>query len=309
MYDRFVEARAAKHLVTTRTLQQWAMAAAFQFISPEFSFMASKHWVTRFKKEHRIRHRHVTKYVSNSDRDSFENTSKAAKLFQEQTSDIIKKYDPDFVINTDQTGCEYRINIHRTLSHKGEKSTEVQIKDINKATHSYTAQYSVTASGKLLPKVFICLQEKNGTFGPKVLKEVQRLSTKFNNIYVAATKSGKLQKDTYELFLDHIIHPYVNNNKFLMIVDSWGGQTSPAIYDQKFIDENNLSTCTLKIIPPKCTPLCQPCDVYFYRQIKNYIARFQNYYELFTTGRDITTRSDCIKIHALVHQQLQAPIY
>lgn len=27
--------------------------------------------------------------------------------------------------------------------------------------------------------------------------------------------------------------------------------------------------CTLKIIPPKCTPLCQPCDVYFYKRVRN----------------------------------------
>jgi hypothetical protein len=33
---------------------------------------------------------------------------------------MISDYDPDYVINTDQTGCEFHVNIRRTLPHKGE---------------------------------------------------------------------------------------------------------------------------------------------------------------------------------------------
>jgi hypothetical protein len=63
--------------------------------------------------------------------------------------------------------------------------------------HSYTAQYAITASGKVLPMVFICLQERSGTFSPRIYEEVRTLSHKFGNIFVTATKSGKLQKETY----------------------------------------------------------------------------------------------------------------
>lgn len=63
----------------------------------------------------------MTKYISSNDHESFENRFASGEIFQRQTSEIIKNYDVDFVINTDQTGCEYRVNVHRTLSHQGEK--------------------------------------------------------------------------------------------------------------------------------------------------------------------------------------------
>jgi hypothetical protein len=96
---------------------------------------------------------------------------------------------------------------------------------------------------------------------------------KFGNVFVTASKSGKLQKETYKCFLNIVIKSYVKKDKFLLILVSWRGQTNPALYDEKFLDENYGPTCSLKIILPKCTLLCQPCDVYFYRQVKIYIAK------------------------------------
>ena len=61
----------------------------------------------------------------------------------------------NFIINTDQTGCEYRVNVSRT--HTGEKKVKLYIGDLNKIIHSCTAQYSLTKSGILLDKVFVCL--------------------------------------------------------------------------------------------------------------------------------------------------------
>ena len=52
----------------------------------------------------------------------------------------------------------------RTYTHTDEKKVELYI-DLNKITHSYTAQYSLTKFGKLLDKVFVCLQEPGDTFG------------------------------------------------------------------------------------------------------------------------------------------------
>ncbi|XP_046407559.1 uncharacterized protein LOC124172185 [Ischnura elegans] len=52
--DRFVEARQRGESVTTRTLQEWALSAAKQHISPTFSFTASSTWVKSFKKKLKI---------------------------------------------------------------------------------------------------------------------------------------------------------------------------------------------------------------------------------------------------------------
>jgi len=88
------------------------------------------------------------------------------------------------------------------LLHQGEKKTLIAVGNINKITHSYTAQYSLTLSGKLLPKILICLQEPNDKFGPKIEKEIEKLMHDYKTIYVTCSKSGKLISQKYQLYLD-----------------------------------------------------------------------------------------------------------
>lgn len=165
-------------------------------------------------------------------------------------------------------------------------------------------------SGKLLPKVFVCLQEATtGSFGPRVEKTVQEYCKKYTQVEVTASKSGKLTTSLYKDFSKKIIKPYVKEEKFLFLLDSWGGQTDISMYDEIFQDDEGLPTCSLKVIPPKCTPLVQPCDVYFYRQVKNFIKRLQNCTHLIEQEREITGREDCIKIHAILLHQLSSPIF
>lgn len=81
------------------------------------------------------------------------------------------------------------------------------------------------------------------------------------------------------------------------------------MYDEIFQDDERRGICTLKTIPPKCTPLVQPCDVYFYRQVKNFIKQLQNCSYLIESGREINSREDCIKIHSILYHQLSAEIF
>lgn len=180
---------------------------------------------------------------------------------------------------------------------------------MNTVTHSYTAQYAKTLCGRVLPKVYVCLQETTGCFGPRVQKTVDEYSVKYPNVEITSSKSGKLTTNLYREFLIKCLKPYTGQDKFLLLVDSWGGQSKPELYDEVFIDDKNLPTCTLKIIPPKCTPLVQPCDVYFYRQVKNLIKWIQNCSYLIENGREIHSRGDCIKIQSIVHHQLSSPIF
>ena len=309
VYDRFVEARGSNEQVTTRTLQEWGLAAANQYLAPDFQFIASESWVIAFKKHHRIRQRKVTKLVSSKEVYSMEEILNAADRFQKQTAALIPHFDKNFVINTDQTGCSYRCDVKRTLTNTGERSVLVAVGDVNKVTHSYTAQYSITAAGRLLPKVFLCLQEPGGKFGPRVSETVNVLEAQYKNVAVTCSTSGKLTSRLFEQYLDTVLKPYVRKEKFLLLLDSWGGQTNGAIYDERFTDDDNMPTSTVKVIPPKCTPLCQPCDVYFYRQVKHFISRLQNCTYLLQQKRQITSREDAIKIHSLVHNQLSAPVF
>lgn len=65
-----------------------------------------------------------------------------------------------------------RIDVKITLSYKGKNVTEMFLGDFSKETHTYTAQYSMTASEKLLPKIFLCLRELAGEFGPRYQKYI-----------------------------------------------------------------------------------------------------------------------------------------
>ncbi|XP_029662701.1 uncharacterized protein LOC115235213 isoform X2 [Formica exsecta] len=265
-----MEASANYQQVTTRNLQQWALSAASQFHN--FPFKASNSWIAKFKKQHKIKQQEITKYVSAKETATIDEILAAADIFRKQTMKLIPNFHKDFIININQTECQYQSTCDRALYMQEAKAIFVQRQRINRICHSYTAQYAITMSGKLLPRVFICLQE--------------------------ATE-----------FLKEMLAPYVRQGKFLLLIDSWDGQTNPALYDKIFLDDDGIGTCTIKVIPSKCTSLCQPCDVYFYRQVKNLIKRLQNCSFLIEQKREITSREDCIKIHAIVHHQLSAPIF
>ncbi|XP_046753391.1 uncharacterized protein LOC124416409 [Diprion similis] len=224
-------------------------------------------------------------------------------LIANESSD---EYEPD---EKKKKRCQYQSTFNRPLTEKGSKAVLVNRHDINKVTHSYTAQYSITMSGRVLPPVFVCLQETTGTFGPRVQKTVNEYAKKYSNVVITSSKSGKLTTGLYKDFLRNALKPYVQNEKFLLLIDSWGGQTNPELYDEMFQDDKKLPTCTMKIIPPKCTPLVQPCDIYFYRQVKNLIKRLQNCAFLIERDREINSTENCIKIQSIVHHMLSFPIF
>lgn len=307
VFDRFKEARMKKQPVETRTLQVWALQALGQFFPGQYNFTASTSWVIKFKRDFRISQRKVTKYCKPTEHRSLEEIDRLSREFQEDIRTLTSSFNLDFVINTDQMGCEYRANINRTLEHTGHKTVEVHLGDVNKVTHSYTVQYSITASGKLLPKVYICLQEVKGTFGPQVQRTVDGLCDQFRNVCVTASKSGKLSTQLYDHYTVEVLKPYVGENKFVLIQDTWGGQKKPELFTK--FQHNNESTCEVRFIPPNCTPLCQPLDCYLHRQMKYLLKRLQNCTYLMEENRQINSREDCIKIHSLIHRQLSAPVF
>lgn len=131
----------------------------------------------------------------------------------------------------------------------------------------------------------------------------------FGNVYVTASKSGKLTKNHVKLISENILAPYVKNNNFLLILDSWGGQTEPSLVHDFFTKKDGARSSNVEVIPPHCTPYCQPLDVYFFRQVKVLIKSLQNCVVLLEQKRHLTSREDAIKIHAIIHHQLSAEIF
>lgn len=121
--------------MTNRTLQQWAMAV-FPYISEDFTFTASNSWVDRFKRKHRIKQRKITKYMSQKEYTTLEEILEAAKKFQTQTRALIPQFASDFIINTDQTGCQYESTYNRTLDNQSSKTVFVKKKSLNRINKS-----------------------------------------------------------------------------------------------------------------------------------------------------------------------------
>lgn len=193
----------------------------------------------------------------------------------------------------------------RTYSIKGERITNIAMKNPSKTTHSYTTQYTVLLDGTLLPKVFLVLNEPGDKFGPRVNLQILEFLKKYTNIAVTCSKSGKMSTNIYKQYLREVIKPHVGQNQFLLVVDSWTGQTNRTIYDDVFKDsEDDKSNCREIIIPPKCTSMCQPLDVYFYRKVKYIIKRTQTNVVLYEQRRELNSREDFIKIHSIIAHQL-----
>lgn len=91
--------------MTNRTIQQWAMVAAFPYISEQFIFNASSSWVDNFKRRHKIKQRKITKYIFEKDCATIEETLETAQKFQTQIRAVISQFHENFVINTHQTRC------------------------------------------------------------------------------------------------------------------------------------------------------------------------------------------------------------
>ncbi|KAF5299773.1 hypothetical protein FQA39_LY11443 [Lamprigera yunnana] len=121
-YDRFAESQQNNQQVTTRNLQQWALAAASQF--ENFDFKALNSWVEKFKHRHRIGQRKITKYVSEKESATIEETLASAENFRtqhrmtaEELARLCEIYDDKF---SDQ--CEDDNDENYVLSENYEKS-------------------------------------------------------------------------------------------------------------------------------------------------------------------------------------------
>jgi len=90
-----------------------------------FRFVASSRWLTNFIKNYGTSNRRVTRYLSKKEVKSPEEVMNSAIQFQNLIQSISIDYNSDFIINTDQTDCEYRVNVSRTYTHTGENTVEL----------------------------------------------------------------------------------------------------------------------------------------------------------------------------------------
>jgi len=309
VYSKYKEARKNLHAVRNIHLRRWAMQASQTFLDPRFTFKASARWLTNFKSRRGISSRKITRLVSRRQFRSFEAILEQGKKFQTELAAAATSFDPDLVLNTDQTGFVYEITPKRTFADRGEKSTLVVAKSPNNlATHSYTVQYTISKSGKIVGDVYLCLQEKSGRLGPIVQLNLFPAP----NVTVTCSTSGKLTSTLVEYYLDQVLLKAVDKD-FMLVLDSWTGQKDRGIFENRFgIDGKPL--CTLKYIPEKCTDTCQPLDTTFHLQLKYFAKAIYAEASLAEPEEtnpvdEITTRNNIIRTHSLLHNQMSAKIF
>lgn len=173
-YDRFIKTRQRLMPVTLKELRTWVIETS-QSIELD-KFIASRSRISNFKRTHGIRQRRISRFISCKEVTSQDEIKASAELFKTQMAAAVLGFDQKLVINTDQTGCDYQTMRNRTYSHKGEKTTLVATGNVSKTTHSYTVQYTIALDGILIGKVYLCMQEVSGQFGPRVQETVNRLA-------------------------------------------------------------------------------------------------------------------------------------
>jgi len=96
----------------------------------------------------------------------------------------------------------------RTLSEGGEKTT---LCSVSTTHHLYTIQPTISADGKLLSPLYLCLQEPEGQFGPRVEENLLHRP----NVYVTCSQSGKLTKPLLQEWCSEVFFLVLKNLSFI----------------------------------------------------------------------------------------------
>ena len=136
------------------------------------------------------------------------------------------------------------------------------MQSVDANTHSYTIQPLVSMDGTLRSPMLIILQEKDGVFGPNVMKKMK----KCDNLIIECTRSGIVStKILHDWLLDHF---KVCGEKCLLLIETLGSYKDWQLTDCKKPSNVDYKTET---IPPHCTRRCQPCDPFLFRQWKIFV--------------------------------------
>ena len=117
----------------------------------------------------------------------------SAENYVNEVKPCITQYGTENVYNSDQSGFQHS---GRTLAIEGKRQVKCVVQSISPTTHRYTIQPTISADGKLLSPLYLVLKEPSGKFGPIVQETIFQPI----NVFVAASKSGKLTFDKFVYF-------------------------------------------------------------------------------------------------------------
>jgi len=131
-------------------------------------FKASRRWCLTFKRNHRIRSRKITKFVTRAQIAKADDISQKARDFVKDVREAMLTVGTKHTYNCDQSGFNKELHSGRTLQVQGVKSVDRVVQSVHSTTHSYTIQPTMNADGEFLSPLLLVLQEPGGEFGPNV---------------------------------------------------------------------------------------------------------------------------------------------
>ena len=290
-YNKFEKARSKFHFVHDIHLKRWASQKAREI--NDRTFEASDYWIFQFKRRHALCSRKVTKLITQREVVDASTINNSANDFVNKIKTLLPEYRGQNVLNTDQTGLEIEMVGSRTLSFKGEKATFGKVGSVYNTSHSYTVQFITSLTGQPIGKCYLCLKEKNGHMSDKIKKNLFQAS----NVTTTCSKSGKLTSSLVEYWIHNVLKPAVGNEKVLLLLDVWGGQTDQKLY-------STMKHLRLEIIPKKTTSMIQPLDITFNRQYKHIIRTIYDHVRLYDINCNLSQRNNIIKLTSLCYNQI-----
>ena len=294
--QKFEEACDRRSIVHDMNLRLWALEAKDQVNLPQFK--AGKWWIWKFKNVHRIVSRKITTFKTRLTFEDIDNIQNIAESFVSRVKLNIPAIGLEEVYNADESGFNFEIHSGRTLAKVGVKTIEATVQSVSSITHSYTIMPIISASGRLLSPLYIVLKESSGAFGPIVQETLFRPV----NIYLEASKSGKLTSQHFQTWFSEVYLPNTGS-KSMLLLDSWTGHC-PSQLEQLIPQDKEVQFFT---IPKKTTGIIQPLDVYGFRIWKNFVRVFSDNVILLEQNVNLHSRNEVIKLQSLTHNQLSSP--
>jgi hypothetical protein len=195
--------------------------------------------------------------------------------YLKQLDGMISKFEPQYIIQMDETPTYIDMITSRTIDTVGKKSIEVS--HTGQLKSRFTSVITIAANGYRLP-TYLVLR--------KLKKPPSNLVTN-TNISIHVSDSGFMDSFLMEDYIDRVIVPYIGNNECLLVLDDYAAHKTASV-----IAHMKSKNITPFLIPGGLTFCLQPLDVSINKPFKDELRKqwkfwFENSSK-FTKGGNIS---------------------
>lgn len=205
--SKVIQVRGQGHAISGKQLKIWGIQAAKSLGARWFK--ASNNWLFNFCRRNRISSRAFTRTRSRTRQKQGCTEQQLIERFYRNYEQHCPAQPSRLIWNTDQAGFNPEPAARRTLSHTGERDTELIVSSVANTKTSHTIQPIISRDGRAIGKLLIVLKEPKGDFGPNVAKEVAKLEKRFGNVRVLAGKSHIITTNLYSKWIRDVLTPAI----------------------------------------------------------------------------------------------------